>query len=838
VPVPNILHLFRVRLRARLAQECFALAGIAIGVALLFASQVASSSLQGSVRQLTRGIAGTATLQLLARAPQGFAQGTLAEVRGIPGVRVAAPLLEASANMRGPRGSAAVDLVGADASLSRLGGELVRHAALAPFGGIGAVVLPAPLARAVGAGRFGQEVAFQLDGRTGELPLYAQLTSRQIGPLTSSPVAIAPLFSVQELTGLPGRVSRILIEPAPGRARQVHAALARLAPADASVEPIDYDETLFTKAATASRQATLLFSVISALVGFLFAFNAMLFTVPQRRSLIAGLRRDGYGRATVVAVLLSDALALALAASALGLLLGEQLSIHVLHSDPAFLSLAFTLGSPQVIDLRTIALALAGGMLATLVAVFGPLLDVLARDPFAMQDPRRGAGARWAGRRRAVAGLACLLGATAILLRAPDAAAPAATLLIGALLLELPIALSLALALAERLARILTSIVPHVVTMELRAAPGRAVAIASTGAIAVFGGVAIQGAHDDLLAGLDAAARELNAASDVWVDPRGSFNLLDTAAFAPTNPARLARLPGVQAVRPYRSGFLDYGDRRVLVIGVPAQATPLLPAGQLVQGDARLASARVRGGGWLVLSRAIAQEHHLRIGQALTLPTAKPTRLRIAALSTNVGWAPGAIVMNAGDYARAWASDAVSAYSVALAPGVDPAAGAEEIRRALGPGSGLAVQTAAQRVRAQSRLSGLALASLAQIATAILIAAALAMAAAMGATIWQRRPRMAKLKLDGLPRSQLWHTVLLECALLVGLGCLLGAGFGLYGQQLADRALASSVGFPVAHSIPLAGLESIAVVLVAAVAMLALPGYLAASVPAALALQD
>jgi putative ABC transport system permease protein len=46
------------------------------------------------------------------------------------------------------------------------------------------------------------------------------------------------------------------------------------------------------------------------LVGFLFAFNAMLLTVPQRLRLIADLRRDGYTPQTVIALLLLDAIAL------------------------------------------------------------------------------------------------------------------------------------------------------------------------------------------------------------------------------------------------------------------------------------------------------------------------------------------------------------------------------------------------------------------------------------------------------------------------------------------------------------------------------------------------
>jgi hypothetical protein len=73
----------------------------------------------------------------------------------------------------------------------------------------------------------------------------------------------------------------------------------------------------------------------------------------------------------------------------------------------------------------------------------------------------------------------------------------------------------------------------------------------------------------------------------------------------------------------------------------------------------------------------------------------------------------------------------------------------------------------------------------------------------------------------------------------VGVGCSAGAAFGLYGEQLADRALAQAINFPVTPSLaPGIALASVALVAGAALAILALPGYLASSVPAALALQD
>ena len=57
--------------------------------------------------------------------------------------------------------------------------------------------------------------------------------------------------------------------------------------------------------------------------------------------------------------------------------------------------------------------------------------------------------------------------------------------------------------------------------MELRAGRARAIAIAATGAIAVFGSVAIETAHGDLLHGLENAAHDLNSFTDVWVSPSG-----------------------------------------------------------------------------------------------------------------------------------------------------------------------------------------------------------------------------------------------------------------------------------------------------------------------------
>jgi putative ABC transport system permease protein len=834
----NMLHLYRVRVRVRLVQELFAIVGIAAGVGLLFASQVASQSLHSSVAELSHGITGRASLQLLARDSQGMPQSLLARVRSIAGVRAAAPLLEASGQASGPRGSRSVQLVGADASLKALGGSLVAHTELEPFAGIGAVLLPAPLGKSLGVTRFGREVTLRFYGRYAQAPLYEQLHERQIGGLTQSPIVVASLPYAQEVTGLTGRLSRILVAPAPGAGARVQASLRRLAAGRLSVQDTGYDERLFAKAAAATNQSTQLFSLISALVGFLFAFNAVLLTAPQRRRLVDDLRREGYLPGDVVRVLLLDTLLLGVIACALGIALGEELSLRLFAESPGYLGSAFAVGGQRVVGWQSVAIAVGAGLLAALVAVLTPLRGALSRRQLA-QPAAGSTRAAALDRRFACAGVLCLAGAIAILLYAPALAILGVLALIAALLSLLPLTLQLALSLLRVCARAITGAVAHIAAMELGAARARAIGVAATGAVAVFGAVAIQGAHADLLHGLQNAARDENAFTDLWVSPPGAYNLLRTTPFDGTRQQAIAALPGVRAVRAYRGGLLDWGSRRVWVIAPPAQTSPLLPASQIVAGALPQASARVRAGGWAVLSQAIADEHHIHVGQRFELPSPNPTALRVAALSTNVGWAPGAVIVSADQYARAWASDAPSAFNVLLVPNASAAGVEREVRRLLGGASGLAVQSAAAHESEQNKLSRQGLQRLTQIATLILVVAVLAMAAAIASMLWQRRPRLAKLKLEGFPSAMLWRTVLLESVLLAAIGSAAGGALGLIGQQLLDQALGHVLNFPVERSVVLLpALLSVAIVTAAALAILAVAGFSAVRVPASAAMGE
>lgn len=834
----SILRLYRVRLRARLTQELFAVLGIAIGVALLFASQVANTSLDSSVQRLTDGIVGKMRFQVAARDSAGFDESLLKRVARVPGVQAAAPVIEQSANVVGPTGQRSVDLVGTDPRLARLGGSIARQANAVPVGGARVFTLPAPIAQEIGVLSI-RAVTLQIGARAVKALLVPHLLEGGAATLGESPIALAPLRTVQKMSGMQGRLTSIYVRSPARLDRSVRAALMRLAAGRLNVRPADITTHLFRRAAGPVDQSTGLFSALSALVGFLFAFNALMLTVPQRRSLIEDLRLDGYTRRMIIEVLLLDALVLGVLASVLGLVLGEVLSVALFSANPGYLSFAFPIGSERVVTGSSIALALAGGLLAAVAGVLVPLRAAIIERPAVSapaSQPLHG-HARWL----LVGAGICLAATTAILLAATQAAIVAVVSLTAALLLCLPGLLDLAVKVSGRLQHLLSGAASYLALIELRSRSSRArsLAIAATGAIAVFGSVSIQGARGNLQRGLEASARGIDSRADIWVTPAGASNSFATTSFKNVYGAALAQLPGVRAVELYRGSFLDWGDRRTWVLAPPRSDSRPIAASQIVSGSVDLANARLRGRGWVVLSRAIANEHDLHIGQAFTIPTAQPVTLRVAALSTNLGWPPGAVVMNADDYARAWGSGDPSAYQVELAPGAGLASVSREVQQAIGPQTGLRVQTRPQRERLHYSQAAQGLSRLTQIRTLVLIAAVLAMAAAMGAMIWQRRARLADMKVDGFSRIVLWRALLWESAILLGVGCSLGAVFGLYGQLVLSRALSLVNGFPVIETTPLpAALGSFALITAVAVAIVAVPGYAAARVRPSVGMQE
>jgi putative ABC transport system permease protein len=842
VRLTMLLFLYRRRLRSHPVQELLAGAGIAVGVALVFGVLLANSSLTNSAKQLVHGLTGSARIELVARSSAGFSETLTEKVRRLPGVQVATPVLRQNMMITGPRGRQAIQLIGVSPSLASLGGiaqQQLGNGALLLSGGLG---LPAGVANTIGAHRH-DAVRLTGNGYVHPETVGVVLDSEALRAIAGSPVAVALLPVAQHLSERSGRISQLLIEPRPGRDRLVADELRRLARGRLDVESADNELRLLNEATTPNRQSTTLFSAISVMVGFLLALNAMLLTVPERRRFIAELRMQGYDPRQILLLLGFQAVTLGLVASFAGVVLGDLLSHTVFRQVPAYLTVAFPVGVEQAFRTSTAVLAIGCGVLATVLASLSPVFDLRPGRPADAVFRETGSSGELilasTVLRSAVAGVALIALVGVLVALVPTLTIFGGVALALATLCLMPAVLAGIARMLPRFTERSRSGSVIVAAAELRAITTRSVALAAIAGLAVYGSVAIGGARNDLLRGIDRAIVQYHATADIWVT--SGSNVFNTDSFTVGHiPARVARAPGVKSVRVYQGTLTDIGSRRLWVRARPPGDSAMLESSQLLSGGFRRADALIRHGGWAAVSNGFAKEVQLKVGGLFELPTPSGVeRLRVAAITTNSGWPAGTITLNSTDYSRSWKTSEAAALEVTLERGVTMAAGMRSVGAAIDSRPGLSVRGTAVRVGEAEANARQGLHTLGQISTLLLIAAALAVAAALSATVWQRRARLASLKIQGYYPGQLWRGLLLESGVMLGVGSVAGAIVGVYGHALAGHWLTITTGFPAPFAIGVAQVFlTLALITAIALIVMALPGLAASRVPPRVSLQD
>jgi putative ABC transport system permease protein len=803
----TLLLFYRRHLRVQPLRELMAVVGVAAGVALLFAIQVAHRSITGSFEEVAHGVAGRATLEVAARGPEGFNARVSEEVEGMAGVKAAAPILEQPIVAVGPHGRRALTLVGTTEQIASLGGTFsLQFLRAGEDSRRGLIVLTESSARAIGV-RPGSLLSILVGEHTERVPVAATVPSSQIGPLAESPVAAAPLPVVQSVAGAQGRITRVLVEAKAGHERALRRALDRRFGATLDVRPVDSEARLLGRASGPEEQVTLLFSVIGLVTGAILAYNALLLASNERRRFIVYLIEVGTPDSMIVASLAFDAFLLGLAGSLLGLLAGDAISLFAYRAVPGYIAAAFTIGGQRVVGASTIAIAFSGGMLAALAAAALPSIAAL-RGGAAAEPDAFGRALSFTRRLRfsdtLLFGCGASLVCVSIVVSAlePQTTVPALVGLAAGVVICLPLALRCLLTLAHAASRHSSDPAARVAIAELRGSPTRSVALLATGTVSVFLMVLIGGAVSDVEHAVRRGASDLLSGASIWIKPGGPENVYTTEPFASAETQR--RLEGmheVSSVLPWRDSFLDLPGRRVWVLGVPPQLPAQIAPSQLVEGSLGNADRLIRGGGWVALSQTIAREQHLRLGERFRLPTPSGfTRVRLAATIANYGWLSGAVVMSGDEHARLWGDADATQLGVTLEPGITVEEGKRAIEQALPRGSALNVESYDERRDEVSSVLGSTLSRLNDTTIVVLIATVLSVIALMTAAIWQRRERLDSLTSIGMSTSQLARLIFFESGSVLLAGCLIGMAAGLVGQYLIDGWLRQTTGSPVTFS--------------------------------------
>jgi putative ABC transport system permease protein len=325
------------------AQFGLALAGVAVGVAVVVAIDLANESARRSFRLATVATAGAATHQVTA-ADGDLDELLLARIRIEGGVRAAAPVVD-DAVLVGPPPGRALRLLGVDPwsegpfrgflSGARLAAETSQGTG--PGGGSamlvrfltepGAALLERTTAERLGVA-LGGELEVGVAGRRERLRVVGLLDPDEDGSRAAlANLALVDLATAQELLDRPGRLTRIdlaLPDDDPATAPALER-LARLLPPGVAVSRAASRPETLEQMTRAFRFNLRALSLLALLCGSFLIYNALTFSVVQRRDLFGRLRAVGLRRGEILALLFGEAVVLGALGGALGLALGVVL---------------------------------------------------------------------------------------------------------------------------------------------------------------------------------------------------------------------------------------------------------------------------------------------------------------------------------------------------------------------------------------------------------------------------------------------------------------------------------------------------------------------------------
>jgi putative ABC transport system permease protein len=644
--------------------------------------------------------------------------------------------------------------------------------------------------------------------------------------------AVLTLPQVQGLAGLPGLITEVDVQAAPGVSEAALAqrvrtavgpgALVRTGAQDSAQKTKDLSTIL-----SYLTYGLLAFGAIALLVGCFVIFNTFSITVAQRTREFGMLRTIGASRRQVLWAVVLEALAIGLAGSVLGL--GAGLGLAPLLS--ALLSaVGFGLPTSGLVLLpRTAVLAIGLGTLATLLASLGPALRATRIAPMAaMRDDATGAssakrhGVRVA--QFAVAGLG--LGLMVVGLFAGLATSQALMLLgAGAVLVFVGVGMFSPLLVAP-LAAVIGRPLVAVGGVAARIARGNAVRsprrTAST-ASALMVGVALVAFVAIFVNGFKASfsgAFEKSVVADYVVLDRTG---LTPEAIAPA----AAKLPGVGTATSLREGRGTLpGGAKVVLAGLdPALAPNVVHIDWAAGSDATL---RALGARDAMLETGWAKAHHLGVGSRFVLrnPRREPVALTVRGTFHDRGRLFGDVMLTDRTVRDTFSMQTVLIALITVAAGASSNTVHTELTALLDRRfPTLEPQSRGAFIHAQvGSVNSILYVFYALLALSVIIAL-FGIVNTLGLSVYERTRELGLLRAVGASRRQVREMVRGEAVITGVMGAVLGVVVGVLFGVLVSRPLGAQ-GFVLA--LPYG---TLAILLVLG----ALAGVLAAVLPARLA---
>lgn len=386
--------LLRVALRhiqRRRAQSLLVILGIALGVAVIIAIDVANASASRAFQLSTDAVAGRATHRIVG-GPGGVPEEVYRTLRVELGARPVAPVVEGYVRLRSLE-EQPVRLLGVDAFAEPpFRNYLGTPESGVPIEAVSALITEpnTALVSETFAQRHGLQsgavVQVEVGAKVVELKIVGLLRPRDdLSRRALDGLLLADVATAQEVLDQTGSLSHIdLIVSPDGRVgRATLAEIETALPPGVRVERSSARGAAIEQMTRAFELNLTALSLLALIVGMFLIYNTMTFSVVQRRAVLGTLRTLGVTREEIFAVIVVEALALGLIGAGTGIVLGLFLSRSTVQLVTQTINDLYFVVSVRTVSVppQVIAKGAGLGILAALLSSLLPALEATSIPP-------------------------------------------------------------------------------------------------------------------------------------------------------------------------------------------------------------------------------------------------------------------------------------------------------------------------------------------------------------------------------------------------------------------------------------------------------------------------
>tara|TARA_R110002096_G_scaffold416576_3_gene619650 strand:- start:87203 stop:89734 length:2532 start_codon:yes stop_codon:yes gene_type:complete len=758
------------------AQLGLAILGMAVGISVIVAVDMANDSARRSFDQSLDAVTGDATHQILG-GPTGLDEQVYIDLR-LNGIRDIAPIVDGFVRVDGET----YQLLGIDIfAESGFREYQARGTSVSTDSGSGATGLLTTPGGVLMMGRSakrlnlepGDPFTISIVGEDHEGILLDIMGGTDSGGGFDRMI-IADISVAQDWLGLSGRLSRIDVRA--GTDNQILDEIRRHLPPDARLINAEGRNDALLEMSTGFNTSLMAMSLFALLVGVFLIYNCMSFMILQRRPIIGVLRALGVTRGQLIRALLIEGMIIASVGVLIGIvagtLLGEQLVSLVTRSM-----------SDHYYAVRNVEADLSGftafkgvlaGIVATLVAVSVPALEAVSYPPRltlarSVVEERAGSLVIWFG-----------VGAVLLALLAwVSLSFSSENLFIGffALFLVIVSAALLAPIVVKLMTPLLAGLMGKIAGLPGRIAvrgitrslsrTGVAIAALSIAVAEIVGmGIMIDSFRDNVEDWLTTSLH-----SDIFISVPVRGGSISTVGIDPQLVEILAAVPGVSEYSAVRRVSIEneHGGMRI-------QAVSLAPQGgggfDFLSGGTDIWPSFNDGKG-VIVSDPYAYKNGLLVGDMIALPTRDGDhQFNTLGIYRDYNSDQGIVTINRATYIELFKDETISSLGLYLEDGADSDTVLDALNAAAAPhqalimGSNKTLREFSLRIFDRTFIITGVLYWLAMIVAFVgVLAAALALAL-------ERGKEMAVLRALGMTRRQIVKLVIIQCGamgLLAGL---------------------------------------------------------------------